>query len=334
MRAVRFHGKGDLRCEEIAVPAALKPGEARLKVRAAGICGSDLHNFRTGMWVSRLPVTPGHEFAAEVIELGEGVGELAVGDLVVADSRATCGVCASCMAGQANLCLSIGYIGEVCDGGFAEQTVLPARGLLRVPPGVDPEIAALSEPLAVALRVVNRLEAAVDQPVLIAGGGPIGGLTALLLAEFGHCTVLLAERNPARAKLLADVAGAEPIGLDSAAIATRCPGGPRYCVEATGSAAVLSRLIESVAAGCRIVMVGIFHEPGEVDLNRLVEREIELRGSAVFRDEQAQAVALLPRLAPKLAKLISAPIGLSDVPSAYERLIRGETADLKTIVRP
>src|SRR5262245_593855 len=103
MRAVRFHGVGDLRIEDVPVPDTPGAGEVRLRVRAAGICGSDLHNFKTGQWISRLPVTPGHEFAAEVLEVGTGVTALKPGDLVVADSRARCGNCANCKAGRYNL---------------------------------------------------------------------------------------------------------------------------------------------------------------------------------------------------------------------------------------
>lgn len=332
MQAVRFHGKGDLRVEDVPAPGAVPPGHVRLSVKAAGICGSDLHNFRTAMWISKLPVTPGHEFAAEVTELGAGVDSLRIGDLVVADSRATCGTCAYCRAGQANLCESIGYIGEVCDGGFAEQTILPASGLVAVPAGIAPEIAALSEPLGVALRVMRRLDPHPDSPILIAGGGPIGGLTALLLAEFGFGPILLAERNQGRADLIASVAPVELITLDPDVISER--GAPFYAVEATGSVEVLNRLIGSVSAGGRIVMVGIFHGADTIELNRLIEREIDLRGSAVFRTEQAEVVGLLPKLAAKLAKLISDPITLGEVPDAYQRLIDGETSSLKTIIRP
>jgi len=335
MKAVRFHGVGDLRVEDVAQPGSPPAGHVRLEVRAAGICGSDLHNFHTGMWVSRLPVTPGHEFAGEVVELGGDVGGLSLGDLVVADSRANCGSCVHCLAGRGNLCLAMGYVGEVCDGGFAEEAVLPAERVLRVAAGVAPEIAALSEPLAVALHACRRLDAAKGEPVLVAGGGPIGGLVALLLAGMGSGPVLLAERNSARAALLAEVAGAEVIELDPAAIAARCPpASPRFAIEATGSHEVLRRLMRSVSAGGRIVLVGLFHGEGMLDPNLIVEREIDLLGCSAFRDEQAQAVALLPRLAPKLARLISAPIGLDDVPATYARLIRGETTALKTIVKP
>ena len=135
MRAVRLHGVGELRVEEVASPGPPPAGYLRLAVKAAGICGSDLHNYRTGQWISHLPVTPGHEFAATVAELGADVGGFNPGDLVVADSRANCGTCFHCLEGNGNLCLAMGYVGEVSDGGFAEETLLPADRVLRVPAG-------------------------------------------------------------------------------------------------------------------------------------------------------------------------------------------------------
>src|SRR5215469_16030311 len=264
MRAVRLHGVGELRVEEVASPGPPPAGHLRLAVKAAGICGSDLHNYRTGQWISHLPVTPGHEFAGVVVELGADVEGLRPGDLVVADSRANCGSCAHCLAGEGNLCLAMGYVGEISDGGFAEEALLPADRVLRVPAGVAPEIAALSEPLAVALHVRRRLDPAPDQPILIADGGPIGGLVALLLAEEGLGPILRIERNGARSALLAELTGAETIELDPTAIARRCPPvGPRYAVEATGSFEVLQGLARSVSAGGRIALVGIFHGAGQ-----------------------------------------------------------------------
>jgi (R,R)-butanediol dehydrogenase/meso-butanediol dehydrogenase/diacetyl reductase len=335
MRAVRLHGVGELRVEEVASPGPPPAGYLRLAVKAAGICGSDLHNYRTGQWISHLPVTPGHEFAGVVVELGADVEGLQPGDLVVADSRANCGSCAHCLAGEGNLCLAMGYVGEISDGGFAEEALLPADRVLRVPAGVTPEVAALAEPLAVALHVRRRLDPQRGQPILIAGGGPIGGLVALLLAEEGLGPILLVERNGLRAGLLSEVAGVETIDLDPAAIARRCPPtGPRHAVEATGSYEMLQGLAHSVSAGARIALVGIFHGRGEIDANLLVEREIDLIGCSVFRDEQADAVAMLAHLAPRLARLIEGPIALEEVPAAYERLIRGQARALKTIIRP
>lgn len=335
MQAIRFHGKGDLRLEDIPFPPPPAPGHVTLAVRAAGICGSDLHNFRTGQWISQLPVTPGHEFCGEIIALGEGVEGFALGERVVVDSRAHCGACDYCQRGQGNLCRHMGFVGEVCDGGFAQQSNQPVHRLLKIPAGISDAVAALAEPLGVALRVLSRLQAEPGEPVLIAGGGPIGGLAALLLRELDDLPVLLIERNAARAQLLQNVAGVIPVGLDTAQILQACGGRePRYCIEATGSGGVLNQLVQNVASGGRIAMVGLFHGDTVVNTNALVEREIDLVGCSVFRDEQRQAVDLLPRLAAKLERLITAPIGLAEVMLAYDQLQSGASDKLKTIIIP
>lgn len=335
MRAVRFHGVGKLTVEDVPPPASPAAGEVRLRVLAAGICGSDLHNFRTGQWISRLPVTPGHEFAAEVMEVGTGVSGFAPGDRVVADSRAPCGNCVQCRAGRANLCPSLGYVGEVCDGGFAEQVVMPASSLLPVDGTLAPEVAALAEPLAVALHALKRLDPRPREPILIAGGGPIGGLVALLLDHYGFGPVILAEKQPRRRALLAGVMRLQSVELRQDSIAEAAHGRPiRFAVEATGAGPVLDSLLGLVQGGARIAMVGIFHGPATINATAIVEREIELKGCSVFADEQKEAVALLPALAPRLACLVSAPIALADVPAAYLDLIEGRAPALKTIVRP
>jgi (R,R)-butanediol dehydrogenase/meso-butanediol dehydrogenase/diacetyl reductase len=335
MQAIRFHGKGDLRLESIPAPAAPPPGFVTLAVRAAGICGSDLHNFRTGQWIAHLPVTPGHEFCGVITALGDGVEGFALGERVVVDSRANCGHCDYCLRGEGNLCRHMGFVGEVCDGGFAEQSNQPVHRLLKVPEGISDAVAALAEPLGVALRVLSRLQAAPGEPVLIAGGGPIGGLAALLLRELDQRQVLLVERNSQRAALLQRVAGVIPVPLDAGLILETCGGRePRYCIEATGSGIVLNQLVHSIASGGRIAMVGLFHGDTVVNTNALVEREIDLVGCSVFRDEQRQAVELLPRLASKLEQLITAPISLDQVMAAYDRLQGGDSDKLKTIIQP
>jgi (R,R)-butanediol dehydrogenase/meso-butanediol dehydrogenase/diacetyl reductase len=327
MRALRFYGVGDVRVESIAAPVIAAAGEVRLAVRAAGICGSDLHNFRTGQWISRLPVTPGHEFCAEVVESSHSA--FAPGDLVVADSRAWCGVCRFCLAGAKNLCVSLGFVGEVCDGGFAEQAVLPARLLYRAPAGIAPDIAAMAEPLAVALHAVRRLNPEKNAPVLIAGGGPIGGLVALLLADGGYGPIFLAERNAHRAARLAEATRARIVTLDDIEALEAA-----FCVDATGSTQVVHQLLAAMPPGGRLALVGLFHGGLQLDLNRLVEREIDVVGCSVFRDEMGQVLPMLDRLAPRLAQFASTPITLEEVPEAYRKLLAGEAQTIKTLIRP
>jgi (R,R)-butanediol dehydrogenase/meso-butanediol dehydrogenase/diacetyl reductase len=335
MKAARLYGVGDLRIETVPRPSAPSESEVRLKVLAAGICGSDLHNFRTGQWISRAPSTPGHEIAGRILALGEGVSGFAIGDHVVADSRVGCGHCLACMEGQANLCLSLGYVGEVCDGGFAEELILPARLLLAVPKDLDPIVAAMAEPLAVALHAARRSGARAGEPALIAGCGPIGGLVALVLAKAGVGPILIADRNSARLELVAAVTGAVPVTLDKADIQRATQGAAlRHAVEATGQTAVASALLDAVDNGATIALVGIFHGRLDLDPNRIVEREISLLGCSAFADELTDAVARLPEFAVDLIRFADAPIGLDAVPDAFDRLLAGQSESLKTVIVP
>src|SRR5689334_24008478 len=110
MKAARLYGPGDLRVEDVTEPGVPDAGWVRLRVTAAGICGSDLHNFRTGQWISRAPSVAGHEFAGIVAALGPGVTDLTIGDTVVADSRFWCGECPACRSGRRNVCARLGFV--------------------------------------------------------------------------------------------------------------------------------------------------------------------------------------------------------------------------------
>lgn len=334
MKAVRLYAAGDLRVEDIEAPGAPGEGLVRLKVTAAGICGSDLHNFRTGQWISRSPSVAGHEFAGVVDAIGEGVADLAVGDSVVADSRYWCGTCPACRDGRRNVCVTLGFVGEVCDGGFAEAVELPARLVLRCDAAIDPTVAAMGEPLSVALHAIRRLRPEKGRPVLVAGCGPIGGLVAVLLSKLHDGRLLIADRNGERAARVAAVTGGEVVGLDKPGLeAALGETALLYAVEATGNIKVVEALADLVTPGGSIALVGISHGKIEFDPNLLVEREIALIGCHAFGDELPEILAMLPVLTPALKQLVDEVIDLDAVPAAYARLLAGQASGLKTIIR-
>lgn len=332
MKAVRLYQPGDLRVEEVAAPSTPPDGFVNLAIRAAGICGSDLHNYRTGQWISRSPSTAGHEFCGRVTALGEGVTGLAVGDLVASDSRMCCGTCPACRSGLSNVCEALGFVGEVCDGGFAEAIQVPAKLLVRHDPQLSPQIAALAEPLAVALHAVRRLQLPKGAPVLITGCGTIGGLSALLLSRLHDGPLLLADLNTAKAELVAAVSGGTVVSLDKAEIVAALSGERlRHALDATGSIPAIARVLDLLSGG-GLALVGISHGKLDLDPNILVEREISLIGCHAFADELPEAVGLLPQLAPALERFIEVLPSLNDVPDAYARLLHGESRALKTII--
>lgn len=332
MRAVRLHDKLDLRVEDVPPPGPPPAGHVNLKVRAAGICGSDLHNYRTGQWISRRPATAGHEFCGIVTAVGEGVTGLALGDLVAADSRFWCGACPGCLSGRSNVCERMGFVGEVCDGGFAEQVQLPARLVLRVDANVPVRAAAMAEPLAVALHAVKRLRLPAREPVLVIGCGAIGGLCALALSRLHDGPVLVADRNAERAALVEMVAKARPVALEAEAIASALSGARlSYAIDATGSVAAISAALNILSGGGALALVGISHGKLDLDPNLLVEREIALLGCHAFNQELAEAVSLLPGLAPALEAFCETIPTLDDIPATYDRLLEGRSPKLKSI---
>lgn len=328
MRAVRLWGVKDLRVEEVALPRPPGPDEVTLKVTAAGICGSDLHNFATGAWISRSPSVAGHEFAGVITAMGEGVAHVALGDTVAVDSRVTCGICANCRDGLSQICESLGFLGEVIDGGFAEYVTIPAKNVVKASADMPPRHLAMAEPLAVALHAVSLLAAPPGAPVLVTGAGAIGALSALVLAHFGH-PVSLIDRNETRAARAAKAVGGTVASLEA-------PGAlpPRYAVDATGSPEVIGTLIRTLRGGGAIALVGIGSREISLNPTLLVEREIRLSGCHAFGNELPQAVALLPLLGRALDQLIDAEIPLSAVPGAYARHLAGEVMGAKTILLP
>ncbi len=333
MKAVRLHAVGDLRVETISAPPAPEAGQVLIDVEAAGICGSDLHNFSTGQWISRSPSVAGHEFCGRIVAVGPGVTGFAPGDAVVADSRFWCGICENCRAGDRNACEQLGFVGEVCDGGFAERVLLPARLVLKRPDDLPANIAAMSEPLAVALHALSKLAVEPGAPVLIVGCGTIGGLCALALSRRHDGPILLADRNVERAEAVAKASGGAVVALDRDALAAQLRGKAlRHIVDATGSIAAVRASLDIIAANSRLVLVGISHGTLDLDPNILVEREIALLGSHAFKDELPEAVAMAAELRDILPGFINETIGLDDVPAAFQRLLAGQASGLKTII--
>ena len=331
-------GKISIRSVPVPVPGA---GMVRLRVRRAGICGSDLHYFEHGSCGAFVPTRPfvlGHEFAAEVAALGDGVDGLTVGDRVTANPARACGVCDHCKGGRGNLCRRTIMLGSASttpptDGAFAEFVVVRADQCHPLPSGMDNGAGAMLEPLAVALHAVKRSGTVSGRRVLVTGGGPIGVLVALTAKAFGAVPVALSdvvEGRRATARTLGVEATLDPMSprlLDE--VRELAGEGFDVVFEASGAKAALRQAFDLVRPGGTIVQIGTLGtEDIPLPANQLMVREINLVGSMRYGNVFGEAIRLVESGRINVRGLISDVRPLADVAEAL-RVASGKSAVLK-----
>lgn len=189
MKANVLHGVGDLRYEDVAMPT-LKPGEVLVKVRACGICGSDVPRvFVNGTY--HFPTVPGHEFAGEVVDAYDEKNKGLIGTRAAVFPLIPCMECNSCKQGKYEMCSHYNYLGSRCDGGFAQYVAAPVWNLAPIPEHLPFEQAAMCEPIAVALHALRQATLQLGDKVVIYGPGTIGGLIAQWCRANGATKVML-----------------------------------------------------------------------------------------------------------------------------------------------
>ena len=328
MKAARYYGIRDLRCEELPIPQ-FKEDEVLIRVAYAGICGSDLHIYNKQMFIQNIPETMGHEFVGRIEAVGSLVSGFSKGDAVIANPMVSCGHCPACQKKHFNCCENLGFIGEVRPGCFAEYIVLPKDALISIPNGCDLRKFALAEPLAVALNVLERLSPKPDEKLAIVGAGPIGLLCILLAKKLYQVNdVSCIGRSAFRLKL-AESLGAkaydhfpDKISFDA-------------MIEAAGNQTCLDAAITHCAVCGRIALVSVYEADRlSLDLNLLVGRQISLIGCNCYdRYHLEKAVSLIAHADIDVAPLISAEYDLSDCDQAFRFINQKEKAAAKVLFK-
>lgn len=281
MKTARYYGIEDIRYEELPIPNCGEK-DVLIKVAYAGICGSDLHIYKKGMFIQNIPETMGHEFSGTVIKTGSKVHSLQAGDRVTANPMVTCGNCIACRTRHRGSCETLGFIGEVRPGCFAEYIALPQEDVIKAPPGIDLKKLALAEPLAVALNICRQAKPAPTDKVLIVGPGPIGLLTALALKNVcGLENPTILGRSPARLSI------AKALGMKT----TTQLGDDSYfdlIIEAAGNETALSTAVAHALPGGKICVVSIFEDDFIFDINTIVAKQLSIIGCNVYETRHIQ----------------------------------------------
>ncbi|MBC7342661.1 MAG: alcohol dehydrogenase catalytic domain-containing protein [Clostridia bacterium] len=330
MLAARFYGIGDVRVEDVPIPP-YGPGEALVKVAYAGICGSDLHVFRKGMFVTSVPVTMGHEFCGTVEAVGLEVTNVKPGDRVVGDPRVSCGTCRYCQSGMDNCCPQLGFIGEVSPGCFAEYIAVDSRRLLKIPPEVDLKLASLAEPLAVAVRIARQARISPNDSLGIVGVGPVGLLTLAVTRTIPVSKVTAIDLSPSRREL------ARKMGADCvlAGFSDDLVGQADVAVEAAGTEATLSAALRWVRPKGRVVMAGIYEKTVSLDPNDIINKEVEVAGSNAYdASDLHDSVRFLAKASDTVAPIISHILPLEKAPEAFALLLAPERSAAKVLLTP
>ena len=343
MRAAVTRDRGLMDVVAVPEPGAPGPGEVLVRPEAVGLCGSDFHYFTGDIGTiddpsSLYPRIQGHEAAATILEVGEGCpAELAPGTRVALWPVSACGRCYACRIGRGNACANISLIGVHADGALQEQLLVPAAQVFPVG-DQDPALAALIEPVSIAVRTMVRGRVADGERVVVLGAGPIGQALALAATDRGASVLLvdtLRSRLDRGATLGADVLQVAP-GDDLAAATGEWAGGdgPEVVIEATGVPALVQSAVELVAQAGRVVVVGLStsgrRSGSETSRSR---RSTCSASSCCGSDEFAEAVDLVGRRADVAAALVTHEFPLERAPEAIAYAMEHPAEVMKAVVR-
>ncbi|MGC9323505.1 MAG: 2,3-butanediol dehydrogenase [Desulfomonilia bacterium] len=350
MKAAVWYAKEDIRVEDYPAPE-VGPGQVKVRVKQCGVCGSDLHEYFSGPFIipakphpltgrSGGPLVLGHEFSAEVVEVGEGVKRFAVGDRVTVNPLIYCGTCHYCRRGEYIMCTKLGTVGFAWDGAFAEYGVFPEYSMIKLPDAVTDDMGAAVEPLAVAIHAVNRSGMKIGDNVAIVGAGPIGLFVqqACKAAGAGHVYVI----EPMKARLeTAAKTGAtavfDPTALDAGKEIGKLTDGLRADIafDCVGNQASFDTAVKVTGRRATICVVGLALKPIEVPFIRLWGHEKKITFSSGYQDEFSAAVAYLEDGRVKVDKLITGHIPLEDlVEGGIKELRNHPDKHVKILVHP
>ncbi len=330
MKALVLTGAERMEMRDEPAPAS-RPGEALVRIEAAGICGSDLHSYLGRDSRRPPPVILGHE-ACGIVESGPRTGQR-----VAINPQITCGACAACRSGRTNVCADKEIVSiPPRQGTFAELISVPEENLIEVPGGLDPVQAALAEPLATSYHAAVIAEPHLGRPLadcaaLVIGGGAIGLGVALVLAARGCGRIHLAERNPLRRARLKAQQEFQIYDPDSAA----APEDVDLAIDAVGAVATRAAACRAVAPGGVLVHVGLQDlDGGGLDLRKMTLQEVAVLGSYTYtKDDFAGTLAAMAEGRFGALDWFETR-GLSEGGAAFAELVAGTAAAAKIVLRP
>lgn len=348
MTALRLNAPNDFEIVEADVPE-VRPYEVLCEVESVAICGTDPHIINgdfPGFWPKEFPLIPGHEWAGTIVKLDELAAKMGwkEGDRVAGISHCGCGYCSMCLSGRFNLCLNYGHdelghrqYGHYTQGAYADYMRTSIKSIARVPDGMDFNVAACMDPLSIALWVVKRSGLQPGEDILVNGTGP-QGLFSIMIARAMGAGQVIASGSGFRLEV-AEKLGAIPINYRTEDVVARTREltggwGAKRVVECAGTARGIQNAVAAVAKGGRVSMVGIPHEPVEMDVRRIVLDEIDVVGDRANPNTLEPAIAMAEQNDLDIAGLITHEYKLEDFATALDVFTGRKDNSLKVVIKP
>ena len=272
-----------LKLQEVKTPK-IKSDEVLIKVKTTAICGTDLHIWNWDNWASKTikpPMTVGHEFMGEIIEIGSAVEGLTIGDRVSAESHMVGQASRNARAGKLHLDPDTVNLGVDRDGAFAEFVSIPSRNVVQLPDSVDNEMGAILDPFGNAIHATLSFDL-VGEDVLITGAGPIGIMSAAIALHVGARKVLITDINDDRLSLAKTVCNVETLNPSKENMEDKMKDmglkeGFDIGLEMSGSEAALDQMIDSMLMGGNIALLGLPSDPINLDLSKIIFKALNLK---------------------------------------------------------
>jgi 2-desacetyl-2-hydroxyethyl bacteriochlorophyllide A dehydrogenase len=292
-----------------------------IAVRAAGICGTDLHIFK-GEYEATYPLIPGHEFSGEVVAVGQNVHRFKVGDRVTADPNIPCNRCSYCQRNEPNQCRHLQAIGVTRNGGFAEYVVAPEANVFAIG-GMSYSAAALIEPLACVAWGLTQVGVQVGDSALVFGAGPMGCLVAQGLKSAGAARVVVTDVVPWRLKLVESLGISATVMADESQptrLKSLAPDGFEIVVDATGIPAVLESTFQHIKPRGKVWVFGVTPVGTQVKFPayEVFRRDLKIIGSFAVNRTFPQSIALIQSGAVQVEPLVSHELPLDEFQRGLE----------------
>ena len=324
MKAIVYAAPGQFAYREVPTPRPAA-GQILIRVHACGLCRTDMH-IHEGHFIASFPLINGHEFTGEVLELGEGAQEFAIGDRVVADNSYPCGQCRFCRLGKLLYCENFGSQGCNRAGGFAEYVAVSADHAYKIH-NLSYREAVMTEPTACAIHGMDVIDLDAGSQVLLFGAGPTGILLAQLLKQNGAAHLVVAAPPGAKLELVKELAADRIIAIDRhdygkhrEMILEAYPGGFDAVIDATGVPALFASAFDYVKMGGQVVAYGVYPEQAQISVSPydLFARELTVKGSFAQTHEFPRALAYLESGQALVSDLVTHEVPLAEYGRALD----------------